>query len=153
MPAPQSVDWDGNGVADDSDEWIELHNASGEDIVLTGWMLDDVAEGGSTPYTFPPGALLGADAYGVYYRGQTGVVLNDEGDQVRLLASDGAVVDAIRYEGVPQDASYGRTEGCGDTWAISWQPSPGQPNTIPTPLPAPGPDVWLYLPLIQRPTS
>ncbi|QLQ08848.1 MAG: lamin tail domain-containing protein [Anaerolineae bacterium] len=59
-------------------------------VDLGGWRLDDVAGGGSAPYTIAPGAILPAHGFRVFFRSQTHVALNNSGDDVRLLAPTGA---------------------------------------------------------------
>ncbi len=139
MPAPRYVDWDGDGTANYADEWIELYNPSTEELDLSGWQIDDRAGGGSRPYTFPARSHLGAGAYGAYYQRQTGLALNNDGDDVRLVDPDGREVDRATYVVTAPDASYSRVGGCGGHWVMDLAPSPGQPNPRP---PA------LYLPLI-----
>lgn len=126
-------------MANYADEWIELYNPGTEEIDLHGWQLDDRAGGGSNRYTFPAGARLSAGDYGLYYQRQTGLALNNNGDDVRLIAPDGREVDRFAYTLAAPDASYARRGGCTVTWAMDQAPSPGQPNPAP-------PD--LYLPLI-----
>ena len=44
------VDYNGDGeISRDSDQFIELHNPSATSIDLTGWQLDDLRSGGSSP--------------------------------------------------------------------------------------------------------
>jgi len=152
LPAPGSAtDWDGDGEANSRDEWIELHNASTEDLDLHGWKLDDRAGGGSQPYTFPAGAKLLAGEYHAYYLRDTGIALNNSGgDDVRLLAPDGTVVDSVSYEQTAYDVSYSRLGECTGDWTTTLPPSPGRANPVATPIPA---SMSLYLPLIQRPRS
>jgi hypothetical protein len=151
LPAPGSaVDWDGDGEANWKDEWIELHNASAKDLDLCGWMLDDRAGEGSQPYTFPAGTRLLAGGYHAYYLRDTGVALNNSGgDDVRLLAPDGTVVDIVSYEQTAYDVSYSRMGGCTGEWTMGLPPSPGQANPVPTATPTLA-SVPLYLPLLQR---
>ena len=139
LPAPRNVDWDGNGVVSYADEWIEVYNPGTEEIDLGGWQLDDRAGGGSNRYTFPVGEHVGAGSYGVYYQRQTGLALNNNGDDVRLVDPDGRGVDRFTYTLTAPDASYARRGGCASAWAMDQVPSPGGPN--------PGPH-GLYLPLI-----
>jgi len=150
---PRAVDWDGDGVANYRDEWIELYNASDQEVSLAGWMLDDLLDGGTAPFTFPAGAVLGPCAYGVYYLRDTGVVLNNDRDQVWLIAPDGSVRDQVEYQVVEADAAYGRRTGCVGEWVLCRDPSPGEENRPPPPTPTPLPTRWLYLPLLQRASS
>lgn len=84
LPVPVGTDWDGNGVADERDEWVELYNAGTASIDLSNWFLDD-AEGESDPYQIPDGTVLEPGAFLVLYQQETGIVLGDGGDTARLL--------------------------------------------------------------------
>ncbi|HUV94422.1 MAG TPA: lamin tail domain-containing protein [Anaerolineae bacterium] len=135
LPAPNAVDWDGDGYKNRYDEWIELHNDSPEDLDLGGCMLEDRTGG----FVFPVGRRLQAGAYGVYYWRETGITLNNDGDSVRLLAPDGTLVDTFDYEHTDYDLSFARLMGCSGGWVGGWPPSPGEPN-----------GALLFLPLIVR---
>ena len=135
LPAPRNVDWDGNGTADYTDEWIELHNHSAEDVALDGWMLDDRAGGGSAPFVFTTGTVLRAGAYAVYYQRQTRLELNNNGDDVRFLSPDGEEVEKVSYQTTRADASYSRTGGCTGVWTMQLAPSPGRANSAPCYVP------------------
>ena len=142
LPAPQFVDWDGDGLAGSSDEWVELHNGSDRDLDLGNWMLDDRADGGSPPFTLPRGTILRGGEYYVLYRCITHVVLGDTGDEVRLMAPDGAVVDMVSYGHTEEDVSFSRIGECGSKWIEDLSPSPGEANDRSR--------TRLGLPLIQR---
>jgi hypothetical protein len=129
------VDWDGNGTADNRDEWIELYNAGSTVVDLSDWFLDD-AEGDSTPYRIPAGTVLQPDAFVVFYRQETGLTLNDDGDEVRLLGPNGDLADAVVFDELATDASYSRDEA--GAWHANWPPSPGAPNIPPGSKPNPG---------------
>jgi len=142
LPAPQFVDWDGDGLAGSSDEWVELHNGLDRDLDLGNWMLDDRADGGSPPFTLPRGTILRGGEYYVLYRCITHVVLGDTGDEVRLMAPDGAVVDMVSYGRTEEDVSFSRIGECGSKWIEDLSPSPGEANDRSR--------TRLGLPLIQR---
>ncbi len=125
LPAPSVVDWDGDGVADERDEWIELYNSSAITIELGGWRLDN----GVSSYLLPVGTALQPRALVVLYRQQTGLVLDDSGGSVRLTGADGKVVDSVILGALAPDASFSRGED--DLWHLDWPPSPGRPN-LPT---------------------
>jgi hypothetical protein len=88
LPRPYTVDWDGDGVADPYDAWIELVNMEPEAVDLGGWALDDIPYGGTLPYVFPEGTVLGPGDFLAVYRSTTGVALNQDADIARLLAPD-----------------------------------------------------------------
>ena len=126
MPQPQS-DWNHDGSKDSYDEWIELYSLSDQAIDLGGWKLDDT-EGGSTPYFIPPGTTIDPHAFLVFYANQTGIGLNNDGDQARLLHPDGSVADEKSYVSSAPDRAYGRKPDGGDQWQTRCYATPGQPN-------------------------
>lgn len=139
LPAPRRVDWDGDGAATAEDEWIELYNIGPETVDLQGWQLDDIAEGGSAPFTIPDHVLLAPGETALFFRRQTRVALNNDADRVRLLAPDGSLRDEYAYLHARADASFARTiDGVGG-WTDAYPPSPGSPNQPPTPTPSPTP--------------
>ena len=125
LPAPADVDWDGDGQANEQDEWIELLNVGRRAVDLSGWFLDDGDEN-SAPYQIVSGTVLLPAEFALFYRQQTGLVLDDEGDEVRLIDLAGAVVDAVSFDALAADASYSR--GIRGGWHVDWPPSPGAPN-------------------------
>ena len=162
------MDWDGDGEANYRDEWIELHNACAEDIRLAGWGLDDREGQGATPFVFAADEILPAGAYRVYFWRETGVTLNNDEDDVRLLGPGGVTLEVVHYHGTAYDCSYIRTgSGCEGTWMRTDEPSPGGPPPLPTAEPSPTiepsptnepsstpePERRLLLPLVQRASS
>lgn len=130
LPVPAALDWDGDGTASEGDEWIELINGGTGAVDLGGWFLDD-GEAGSDLYRIPGGTILQPGAFRVFFRRETGLMLDDAGDQVRLLGPEGAVVDVVVFGALSLDASYSRDAG--GTWHADWPPSPGAPNLPPAP--------------------
>jgi DNA/RNA endonuclease YhcR with UshA esterase domain len=153
LPDPAS-DWDGNGVADAQDEYIEVYNANDFAVDLGGWLLDDEDDGGgqrrfasptgSPIYTIPLDTTIPARGFLIFYRSQTSVALNNDGDWVRLLRPDGAVVEQFEYSASRDDEAYSKTADGGSAWTRSYPPSPGMTNTsggTPTPTATPTPPV------------
>ena len=137
LPAPRNVDWDGDGTVGPDDEWIELYNRENFDVDLGGWQLDDVADGGTSPYTIPPDTLIPARGVRVFFQRETGIVLNNAGDTVRLIRPDGVVVESHSYTNADYDASFAKTVDGGDTWTTAYPPSPGHLNASIVVLPTP----------------
>jgi len=128
-PAPLNVDWDGSGEAGPGDEWVELYNGESHTVGLGGWQLDDEAEGGSAPWTFPLTCTIPAHGYLVLFKAETGVALNDDGDSVRLLRPDGSVADEMSYARSPgHDRTWSRTEDGGGEWTTEYEPTIGKAN-------------------------
>jgi len=137
LPAPAEIDWNGDGHADMSDEWVELYDRGGNPVDLGGWMLDDVAGGGSAPYILPVGTYLQPGGFLLLFRRQTGVALNNDTDTVRLLGPDGVEVDTFAYTNPEGDRSYSRATDGDGPWTDTYPPSPGRSNVPATPTPTP----------------
>lgn len=83
------------------DDWIELYNPGSESIVVTGWQIKDAK---SSVFT-----LEGTIDPGSYHIADVSNRLNNTGDIVSLINSDGLVVDTYTYDKDPGvDQSYGR---------------------------------------------
>ncbi|HNU04654.1 MAG TPA: lamin tail domain-containing protein, partial [Anaerolineae bacterium] len=147
MPNPQEVDWNDDGIlGDGNDEYIELHNANDFAVDLSGWRVDDVANGGSTPYTLPAGTTIPARGFLALWSRDTGIALNNSGgDSVRLLRPDGVEVESASYTAAPADGAHSKTVDGGDQWTLIYPPSPGasnQPAPTPTPTPTATPGTY-----------
>jgi len=126
------VDWDGDGKADVSDDWIELVNSGARPVNLAGWGID-LGAGAGPIYRFPRGTVLRSGAYLLLPRKTTGLALVDSGGQIRLRDARGNVVDRVVYAAMAPDASYSR-DAMGD-WHTDYPPSPGRPNLTVAPTP------------------
>lgn len=83
---------------DTYDEWIEVCNSGSEPANLSEWILDDIAEGGSKEYIIK-NIEIGADGDECikFYRKETKISLNNNGDSVRILNPAGEVADEVIY--------------------------------------------------------
>jgi len=137
LPAPSEIDWNGDGAANTSDEWVEIYNRGTAAIDLGGWQLDDIAAGGSAAYVMPSGTILKPNDFLLLFRNRTGVALNNDGDTVRLLGPDAAEVDTFAYTKPKSDRSYSRSTDGDGPWTETYPPSPGRSNVAATPTPTP----------------
>ena len=129
LPAARYVDWDGDGQADFNDEWIELFNAGERSVDPGGWQLDARADEGARPYTIPPGTTILGQGFVLFFKAETWVGPNDNGDEVRLLRSDDWIADSIEYEMHPgYDQSLRRTVDGGGERVDDWAVTPGEAN-------------------------
>lgn len=134
LPAPNGVDWDGDGTADYLDEWIELYNAGNTTVGLGGWQ---VQEGSGAIYVAPLATNLAPGGYLVLYRRETGLALNNDDETVRLYRSDGTSADRYEYGAGPgYDIGLCRLPDGDGGWHGRCDPTPGGPNRA---LPAAGP--------------
>jgi hypothetical protein len=151
--ARAGTDWNNDGRVDVGDEFIEVINAGTVNVSLGGYKLDDYeldADGKliSNGFTLPSQTLKPGEKM-VYYGSQTGILLDDSGDTVRLLRST-TLVDAVSYPVVKTlDSSVCRyTDGYG-TWIMGCFPTPGRPNELMgdrQPTASDGPVTACYLP-------
>jgi len=125
----------------DGSEWVEIKNTSSSEAALTDWKIDDIADGGGSPRSF---SATVSD--GDYYKVEiSGWLLNNSGDEVRLLYSDGSLADKTSYSYSNKGISWIKTDV---TWCEAENPTPGGANsscrsqpdsTSPSPTPSPSP--------------
>jgi hypothetical protein len=124
-----------DGVFDGFEEWIELFNSGSAAVDLSGWFLDDGLDG-SDPYRIPDETVLLPGGFILFHGRTTAIVLDDAGDEVRLLDPVGSVVDSVIFGQLLPNASYSRDDVGG--WYDDWMPSPGGPNLSSGPAPLTG---------------
>ncbi|MDH7487741.1 MAG: hypothetical protein QHJ81_15895, partial [Anaerolineae bacterium] len=79
-----------------------------------------------------PGGFL------LFFRRDTQLALNNDGDSVRLLGPDGLLLDAFIYGASPGwDIAWSRTVDGGGIWTTEYPPSPGSSNRPAPPTPTP----------------
>jgi len=136
LPRP-GFDWNNDGVVDVFDEFIEIINAGQVAVNLSSYRLDDEENLGSPVYTLPSITLEPGER-AVFYASETGILLSDAGDTVRLLRGS-TVVDAYTYSVVRYpDQSWCRIPDRLGYWNDPCFPTPNNPNSLTgtTPLPS-----------------
>lgn len=102
-------------------EWVELYNPTSGDVDASGLWIDDIANGGSSPQQLPSGSIVPAGGHLVFEF--SGFVLNNTGDDVRLVTADQAtVIDAHSYTSSADDLSYRRSPD-GGAWCANDGPA------------------------------
>jgi hypothetical protein len=122
VPRP-GHDWNNDGVINSGDEYIEIINHGVIDVNLSGYSLDDEVNIGSQPYPLPGSITLKPGERHVFYGSETGLLLSDGGDGVRLLKPNGQLGDAYNYFVVRfPDQSYCRLPDNGglDDWSLEY---------------------------------
>jgi hypothetical protein len=120
------------------EDWLELHNAGPDSIVLEGaYLTDDLAAPAGHLLTgnlvLPPGGhlLLWADGEPAEGDRHLSFRLDDEGEAVGLFQPDGiTVVDSVTYARQVADRSYARFPD-GAAWSYAYVPTPGASNVEP----------------------
>jgi len=90
------------------EEWIELWNPTDVEMDLRGWVLDDLRDGGSRPWVISGSTILSALGYLSFSHKETGLWLNNEGDEVWLHSADGRMIDHVTYPRMKKGTSYSR---------------------------------------------
>lgn len=103
-------------------EYIELYNSGDIPIDLTSWQIDDIANGGASPYKIEQGKMIDPNEYLVFYKTQTKLTLNDKGDFARLLWPDGLEACSIPYSKAFEDQVYMRNPDGSWNWSIEATP-------------------------------
>lgn len=138
--ARAGTDWNNDGSVDVYDEYIEVINYGTVSLNLSGYRLDDYELDASgkviaNAFTLPSQTLQPGEK-AVFYGSQTGIRLDDSGDTVRLLRSNGDVVDARTYPIVKAlDWSICRYRDGFVSWVMGCFPTPGLPNQLTGSLP------------------
>ncbi len=136
--ARPGFDWNQDGRVDVYDEFIEIKNEGPVDFNTKGWRLDDGANTGSAPFALPDVTLKPGQRM-VFYALQTKILLSDGGDTVRLIHSNGKVIDEYTYPIARlQDKSFCRLPDGNalDKWFNDCTPTPNLVNTRAGAVPA-----------------
>lgn len=131
VPRP-GHDWNNDGTVNVKDEYIEILNHGTIDVNLSGYSLDDEVNIGSDPYRLPSVTLKPGERI-VFYGSETGLLLGDGGDGVRLLKPNGQLMDAYNYIGAEYpDQAFCRLpdNGGADDWNQHCFPTPGLQNSL-----------------------
>jgi hypothetical protein len=136
LPRP-GHDWNNDGIVDVFDEFIEIINAGRIDVDLSDYKIDDEQDLGSSPFTLPAITLKPGER-AVFYAAESGILLSDAGDTVRLLKANNSVVDAFTYSVVRYpDQSWCRIPDRLGYWSKPCFPTPGNPNALTGTFPLP----------------
>lgn len=113
-----------------NDEFIELYNYGSEVVSLTGWRLDDIRDGGSSPIVLDGRSIL-PKQYLSLYKSETKLTLNDNGDAVYLLQPDDTELDYTHYIEAPRGQTWARFD---DGWKWTSTPTPNGKNVLSQPV-------------------
>jgi phosphatidylserine/phosphatidylglycerophosphate/cardiolipin synthase-like enzyme len=128
--ADPGSDWNDDGYIDSDDEWIELYNPGDTIVNIGGWKIDDVLgpTGSSDPYSIPLGPAVPPLGFLVLYGSETGILLNNNGDNVTLLDEEYTIVDIQSYSSSANDTARGRFPDGTETWEGFLLPTPDSKN-------------------------
>lgn len=133
MTANKAACFDETGACPD---WIELHNAGGAPVDITGWVLTDKASR-SIRFAFPahvmqPDEYVIVFADGFLHDEPDGTwhapfKLSSYGDTLMLFDENGTIVESINIPELAEDTVYARSSGGG--WAVTREYTPLLENT------------------------
>ncbi|MFH1175593.1 MAG: lamin tail domain-containing protein [bacterium] len=87
-----------NPVGSDlKDEWVEICSGETAEINLVGWILDD-EDGGSKEYVVKDEIVLDPDDCLKFYRRETRIAINNDGDSVRIFNPNKELVNEIVFK-------------------------------------------------------
>ena len=101
-------------------EWVEIYNPNDFEVEVLNWKIDD-QEGGSSPVSFS--TKIPAKSY--FALDLPKAMLNNSGDEVRLLKPDGTVADKTSYSSSQKGYSIAKDEK--GNWCIQ-EPTKGEKN-------------------------
>jgi competence protein ComEC len=113
LPAP-SVNY--------TNEFCELYNSSSASIDISGYTIDDIANGGGSPHVIAAGTTIPSHGYFVW---ETSAYFNNTGDDVRLLDKSGTEIDRYTYGSSQYDKSWIRLPD-GGTWQTTMSSTPSK---------------------------
>ncbi|MEZ4637645.1 MAG: lamin tail domain-containing protein [Caldilineaceae bacterium] len=129
MPIPLA-DFNGDGVADTGDEYVEFWNAGPDPISLAGWQLADLPDSAPTQrrlFTLGPQHFLDVGAFLVIWGKESFVGLNNSNERLALFDAAGQLVDVIEWSSSPgANRTFSRVPD-GGRWDL-WGSSPGRTN-------------------------
>lgn len=88
LPNPVGRDTEG--------EWIKLVNTGEAPVEIGGWRLSDAS---GKEFVFRPGETVAPKSDVLLEYSQTGIVLNNNGDTIKLEDNKGETVDTLAYSG------------------------------------------------------
>lgn len=113
--------------ADGKEEWIELYNSNNFETDISDWQITDTI-GAAISYHVAKGTKIPAQGFLLLSRPETKIVLNNDGDGLKLTSPDGIIADSVTYEKAPRGQSYAK--GLDNKWHWSDNPTPGTINAM-----------------------
>lgn len=92
---------------DEDKEWIEIYNASNENVNLGNWKLDDDIKG-SKPYVLPDTLSIKAGEFFVISSKNSHLRLGNKGDKARLFDPENILIDEVKWTESKENMSYAK---------------------------------------------
>lgn len=116
-------------------EWVELYNPTSQSVDVSGWYVDDVANGGGAPKPIPAGTVIPAGGRWVF-EFASGFLNNTGSDSVRFTDPSGTAYDSYDYSlsSSQYDKVFHRV-GDGGTWCATVSANATKGTANPTTCP------------------
>jgi len=132
-------DWNGDGVINNSDEFIEVENLGPGIATLTNWKLTVMPAHGTGSFILPA-LKLNPNQRAAFLGSVTHLLLGDGGETVSLTDSHGVMEDVFTYPVVLRtDDSWCRLRDGIGRWQDGCFPTPRLENALSGNLPSPPP--------------
>ena len=123
----------------DTPDWIELYNAGGTSVSLSGYFLSDKLSN-PTKWIVPAGITIGANSFiKIWASGKNTVVgpnihtsfkfTQTKPEAIVFANPSGFIIDSMTLKPTQLGHSRGRTTDGGPTWGVFTTPTPGTTNT------------------------
>ena len=109
--------------SDEAEEFIEVENFGSASVDLRAWKIEDAS---MDQFVFSTSQILAPRATITLPRTQTGLALNNKDETLKLITSNGSVIDTVTYGTAPNGETYKRS-GSGWTWSGEDAPSQSAP--------------------------
>jgi hypothetical protein len=118
-----------------ANEWVELYNPTAQQVDVSGWYVDDVANGGGAPKPIPAGTVIPSGGRWVF-EFASGFLNNTGTDSVRLTDPSGTAHDSYDYSlsSTQYDKVFHRV-GDGGTWCATVSANATKGTANPTTCP------------------
>ena len=113
---------DGSGRFPD---WIEIYNPTGQDIDLSGYIVNKSTDLKKEKFTVPEGTII---APGAFYLFDPGFSISSNGATINLVDRDMNYIDRVSVPKLKYDTTYARKNDGDLTWE-RMTPTPGYSNT------------------------
>lgn len=108
--------------SDTENEFIELYSGESYPINLKGYQLAD----GAGKYTFKTDAIIKPSQYLALMRKEIKIALNNDRDEIKLIAPDGTIMDYVTYDKPLEGNSFILNDSM--QWEMTNTPTPGEIN-------------------------
>jgi hypothetical protein len=102
-----------NPKGKDDQEFIEIFNSSEEEIDISNFILKDKTK---REFKIKEGTKISPKSFLVFWKNETKISLNNDGDEIEFLDSDKSLIDRVFYSKAPENFSLARKDNGELVW-------------------------------------